>query len=148
MGAGDQVRVIVFGEPELTGDFVVGTSGAIAYPLLGEVQVGGQPTEAIVQQLTERLSRGYVLQPRVSVAVLAYRPFYVLGEVNSPGSYPYAADMTLMAAVATAGGFTYRANKRRAYIRSLGDAREREVRLDQLVKLQPGDTLRIRERFF
>jgi polysaccharide export outer membrane protein len=109
LGPGDKLHVSVFNREELTGDFTVGTQGRISYPLVGEMEVSGRTVPEFTTQLTEQLRNGYVRDPIVSVEVAQYRPFYILGEVNRPGAYPYSPGMTVMGAVATAGGLTYRA---------------------------------------
>jgi len=147
IGAGDRISVTVFGEPDLTGEYSVGANGAIAFALLGDVQVRDLSTEEIGSLLAARLQEGFLLEPRVSVAVLSYRPFYILGEVQRPGAYPYAPDLTVLAAVATAGGFTYRANKRRVFIKRMGEEEQR-MTLDGNTRVSPGDTVRIAERLF
>src|SRR5262245_53034435 len=103
LGPSDRVRIIVFGEAELTGEFVVSASGVISYPLIGDQQAAGKTIPEFTDGLRTALTR-YVLQPNVSVEVLNYRPFFILGEVRNPGTYPYSAGLTVMSAVATAGG--------------------------------------------
>lgn len=148
LGPGDKVRVIVYGEADLTGEFFVSQQGVIAYPLIGEVPAAGRTLSQFQQDVAEKLKQGFIKDPKVSAEVLNYRPFYILGEVQRPGTYPYSADMTVMNAVATAGGFTYRANQRRVYIKRAGDTQERALRLDAGMMVQPGDTVRIGERLF
>lgn len=137
----------VFGEPELTGDYLIGAQGTIAYALVGEVPLAGLSTDAAADAIADRLRGTFLHDPRVSVAVLAYRPFYILGEVQRPGAYPYSPDMSIMGAIATAGGFTYRANRRTAFI-SEPRGHERRVRVSGAVEIRPGDTIRITERWF
>lgn len=148
LGPGDQLRVIVYGETDLTGDFIIGPNGALAYPLVGEIEARGLTLQQLSDAIADRLRGGYVREPRVSVSVAQYRPFFILGEVQNPGSYPYAADMSVMSAVATAGGFTYRANRRRVFIRRAGETEERRLDLTGETMVNPGDTVRIGERFF
>lgn len=148
LGAGDTVRVTVFGETDLTGDYVVATNGSIAFPLVGEVPVAGLTPQQVSEAIAARLREGYVREPRVASAVTSYRPFYILGEVENPGTYPYAAQLDVLSAVAVAGGFTYRANRGRVYIRRLGEQREQAFSLRDRVTVRPGDTVRIGERFF
>lgn len=148
LGAGDRVRVTVFNEPSLTGEFQVGATGLIAMPLIGEVPATGQTVAEVQQDVETRLRDGYLLDPRVSVEVLTYRPFYILGEVRNPGTYPYSAGLTVTNAVATAGGFTYRANTRRVFIRHANSSREIEYRFADETRIAPGDTIRIGERIF
>jgi protein involved in polysaccharide export with SLBB domain len=147
LGPGDQLRVTVFGEADLTGQFVVGSQGTIAYPLVGEVEAAG----ATVAQFTDRLRTAlevYVRAPNVAVEVANYRPFFILGEVQRPGTYPYSANLTVQNAVATAGGFTYRANRGRVYIRHASEETERAYPLNTSTRVMPGDTIRIGERLF
>lgn len=148
LGAGDRVRVIVFGEQQLTGEFFVSPQGTVSYPLVGDIPATGRTLPQFVADLTARLKEGFVNEPRVSAEVLNYRPFYILGEVTKPGTYPYTSDMTVMNAVATAGGFTYRANKRRVFIKRAGEASEKSLPLKASTMVAPGDTVRIGERFF
>ena len=149
LGPGDKVRITVFGEETLSGEFIVANNGSVAMPLIGEVQAGGlTPTafQATVQQRLE--ASGMVRSPRVSADVTAYRPFYILGEVTTPGQYPYAIGMTVTKAVATAGGFTYRANNRIVYVTREGSGREVPVSVTAATWIGPGDTIRVGERSF
>lgn len=144
----DKVKINVYGEEGLTGTFTVASNGAISYPLLGEVIAGGLTLAQLQAQLTARLRDGYLNDPKVSVDITEYRPFYILGEVNKAGEYPYRVGLTVDAAVATAGGFTYRANHRTVAIQHRGEAREVRYQLVPGVQVLPGDTIRILERFF
>jgi polysaccharide biosynthesis/export protein VpsN len=148
LGPGDRVRVIVYGETQLTGEFFVSPQGIVSYPLIGDIQAAGHTLPQFINEIETRLKAGYVNEPRVSAEVLSYRPFYILGEVVRPGTYPYSADMTVMNAVATAGGFTYRANKGSVYIKRLGESDEKKIKLRPDTMVQPGDTVRIGERIF
>ncbi|WP_309630354.1 polysaccharide biosynthesis/export family protein [Brevundimonas sp.] len=148
LGVADKVRVTVFGEAALTGEFLVGGNGRISLPLIGETQASGLTIGQFQQEVATALQDGFITNPRVSAEVLNYRPFYILGEVNTPGEYPYTNSLTVLNAVATAGGFTYRADNRRVYIkRADGDAEE-EFPLTTSTRVAPGDTIRIRERLF
>lgn len=147
LGAGDELRITVFGEAELTGQFRVGSQGTIAYPLVGDVYAAGLTVTEFTQSLQQALL-AYIRAPNVSVQVTNYRPFYILGEVQRPGTYPYSTDLTVLNAVATAGGFTYRANRRRVYIRRANEAEERSYPLTIATPVLPGDTVRIGERLF
>jgi polysaccharide export outer membrane protein len=148
LGPGDKVRVITFGEDSLTGEFFVGGSGNISLPLIGEVRALGLTIPEVQRAIETELQQGYLREPRVSVEVLNYRPFYILGEVQNPGEYPYTNGLSVLNAVATAGGFTYRANNRRVYIKRSDADEEREFPLTPLTPVAPGDTIRIKERFF
>jgi polysaccharide export outer membrane protein len=148
LGAGDQLRVLVFGQADLTGQFVVSVHGTIAYPLIGEVTVAGLTTGQVRDELADRLRNGYVRQPNVSVEVTTYRPFYILGEVQSPGTYPFSPGLSVVKAVATAGGFTYRANSRQVFIQHDDEEREEQYPLTTSTLIRPGDTVRVPERIF
>ena len=148
LGVADKVRVTVFGEAALTGEFLVGGNGKISLPLIGETQASGLTIGEFQEEVATSLRDGFITEPRVSAEVLNYRPFYILGEVSSPGEYPYTNSLTVLNAVATAGGFTYRADNRRVFIkRASGDAEE-EFPLTTSTRVAPGDTIRIRERLF
>ncbi|MFZ4121907.1 MAG: polysaccharide biosynthesis/export family protein [Caulobacterales bacterium] len=148
LGAGDRVRVIVFGEEDLSGEFTVDGTGTLSVPLLGPIPAVGTTTRDLEARIVEGLRGRFLANPRVSVEVLTFRPFYILGEVNSPGEYPFADGLTVMNAVATAQGFTYRANQRHVMIRRAGSTTEERVRIDPSTSVRPGDTIRILERFF
>lgn len=147
LGAGDQIRITVFNEPDLTGPFTVGSQGTIAYPLVGTVRAGGLTVSEFTSTLQTALAT-YVRNPSVSVEVTNYRPFFILGEVQRPGTYPYSASLTVPNAVATAGGFTYRANQGRVFIRHANENVERSYPLTVATPVLPGDTVRIGERLF
>ena len=148
LGPGDKLRVITFGELNLTGEFIVDDAGKIAFPLLGEVQTGGKTTNQVTADITTRLGKGYILNPKVSVEVLTYRPFYILGEVTRPGEYPFIAGLTVLNAVATAGGFTYRANTHKVLLHGSDDATDHTLRVTSGLRVHPGDTIRVLERHF
>jgi protein involved in polysaccharide export with SLBB domain len=149
LGAGDKVRIIVFGEDSLTGEFLVpGGSGVIAFPLVGDVQAGGLTVSQLQAEIEAKLKDGYLKDPHVSIEVLNYRPFYILGEVTKPGEYPYTNGLTVLNAVATANGFTYRADTRRVFIKRANAPVEQEYPLTSTTPVAPGDTIRIKERFF
>ena len=142
LGAGDRLRVTVFNEPALTGEYNITPGGALAFPLIGIVNAGGRTIDAVQQDLTARLGEGYVNDPRVSVEVLNYRPFYILGEVNRPGEYPFASGMTVEQAIARAGGFTYRANEKPVFLRRQPGPGDSAVALRHpQVPVLPGDPL-------
>ncbi len=148
IGPSDKIRVIVFGEPELSGEFSVNSGGEISLPLLGEIAVNGKTIEEVRRMVTEGLSSGYVNDARVAAEITTYRPFYILGEIADPGEYPYSAGMTVYKAVAAAGGFTYRAKKSSVYIKRALGGDEVELKLTQQLAVYPGDVIRVGERFF
>lgn len=148
MGSGDKIRVITFGEEALTGEFSIGGSGMVSLPLIGEVRAAGLSVPEFQSQVEAKLKEGYLKEPRVSVEVLNYRPFYILGEVEKPDTYPYTNGLTVVNAVATAGGFTYRANTKKVYIKRADSSVEQEFPLSTSTLVAPGDTIRVGERFF
>ncbi len=148
LGAGDKLRVAVYGVDTLGGEFEVPGGGSISLPLIGEMQAAGLTTLELQTRIETALRQGYVKDPHVSVQVENYRPFFILGEVNKPGEYPFTDRLTVLNAVAEAGGFTYRARTRifrRRHGDRNGEAQEK-LTADSLV--QPGDTIRIQERSF
>lgn len=149
LGSGDQVRITVYGQEGISGEFEVDSSGTISMSLIGEVAIGGLTLREAEQRIVDKLKPGYLKNPRVSMQVLNYRPFYVLGEVNEPGSYDYVSDITVTEAIALAGGYTYRAAKDDVVIIRSNKAGEREKREAEAgTVVLPGDTIRVPERFF
>lgn len=148
LGAGDKMRIIVFGEPDLSGEFFVDDAGSVDLPLIGDVEAGGATVSEFEQKVVTRFSDGYLRDPKISIEVLNYRPFFIIGEVKSGGEYPYKGGLTVQDAVAIAGGYSYRANERVAFIRRANSDQETRVELSQRVPIFPGDNVRIPERFF
>ena len=148
LGSGDRVRVTVFGEEELSGEFEVDGLGAISLPLIREVQAGGLKLRQLEQVITDKLLDGYLKNPRVNIEILNYRPFYILGEVNQPGSYPYVSGMTVVNAVALAGGYSYRAQTKSLLITRANEPGRGEQPATEETVVLPGDILKVPERFF
>ncbi|MEE8339646.1 MAG: polysaccharide biosynthesis/export family protein [Xanthomonadales bacterium] len=148
LGAGDKLQIDVFNQADLTGEYTLDGNGHFTMHLIGRVDaVGKTPTE-LEALLIGKLKPDYLVNPRISVRVKSYRPFYIIGEVKSPSSYAYVDGMTYLTAVAIAGGFTYRAKKDRVYVVRGGDAEGEETRLDVNEKVRPGDIIRVAERMF
>ncbi len=149
LAPGDKLRITVYNETALTGEYSINTAGNVAMPLIGDVPAKGDGVEKLTAAITAKLAGGYVKDPRVSVEVLNYRPYYILGEINKPGEFPYSVNLTVEQAVAAAGGFTYRANRTTAFVRRAEQAAEGRVALRGApVYVKPGDTIRIGERYF
>jgi polysaccharide export outer membrane protein len=148
LGAGDKLRITVHESPDLTGEFMVGGSGTVSMPLIGDVPAGGLTVRQLADAIAAKLTPDYLKNPRVSIEVLNFRPFDIIGEVNKPGSYPYRPGMTILNAVAIAGGFTYRANKSDMYIKRAKDPEGQEVEATTETTVLPGDVIRVKERFF
>lgn len=148
LGSADKVRITVYGEETLTGEYSVTGSGSISFPLIGEVQATGRTLTQVREEIRQKLAEGYLREPRVSAEVLTFRPFYILGEVNRPGQYPYTDGLTVPKAVATAGGFTYRANQKKVFIKRGDQPAEEAQKLTAETMVAPGDIIRIGERLF
>ena len=148
LGSGDQLRVIVFGEDNLSGEFVIDSRGYISMPLIGEVEAGQKTIREFQRSVEAKLLDGYLKDPRVSAEMLNFRPYYILGEVTTSGEYPFSNGLTVLNAVATAGGFSYRANTKVVYIKRAGEQNEIQYPLTVSTAVQPGDTIRVAERLF
>lgn len=149
LGSGDELRVSVFGEPELSGEFIVAGSGQLSLPLLGQTDVTGLSVSQFERRVETLLRDGDILRdPQVSAEVINYRPFYIYGEVGSPGEYAYRDGMTVMNAVATAGGFTYRANQKKVYIVHNEAGEAVRYRLTANTRVLPGDTIEVVQCIF
>ena len=148
LGPNDRIRVKVYGEQDITGEYEIDSNGSVSIPLAGHVRAAGLTTRQLEHAIVSALSKGIVRDPRVNVEVAAYRPYYILGEVKKSGEYPYRNGLTVMDAVASAGGFTYRANEDKVYLRRSGGAREEVYPLSAPVLVNPGDNIRIPERYF
>jgi len=148
LGAGDKVKVVVYGETDLSGEFPVNGSGQVQFPLVGQVAAAGLTIHEFIAELHTALADGYLKDPKISVEVQSFRPFYIMGEINKPGEYPYESGLTVRSAIALAGGYTYRADHSDVYIRRKGEANELKVDADSEARVFPGDIIRIPERFF
>jgi protein involved in polysaccharide export with SLBB domain len=147
--SGDQLKVIVFGEDALSGLYDVSPDGTITMPLIGSVMAAGRTTSDLARGLTRAYASGkYLQEPKISISVVSYRPFYIFGEVLTPGRYPYTSGLNVLGAVATAGGFTYRASKSSVLIRHAGDDVWQEYSVAAPILIQPGDLIRIPQRYF
>jgi polysaccharide export outer membrane protein len=147
LGAEDKVKVTVYGEPDLSGEFVVDSSGVLAAPYIGQIQVKGMTVREFERAYAAKLKEAEIMRdPRVTAEVVSFRPIYVLGEVKKPGQYAYVSGMTVQKAVALAEGYTYRASGTTAEITRSG--RKIKVDVTPQTKVFPGDEIRIPERFF
>jgi len=148
LASGDRLRVIVFGQENLTNSFAVDGAGNVAMPLIGLVHAQGLTTAELASSLEARLRGGYLREPKVSVEVEAFRPFLVLGEVGSSGQYPFVNGMTAQTAVAIAGGFSPRGEQNGVDITRNIDGRAATAYVPLNFPIRPGDTVTVRERFF
>lgn len=145
---GETVRITTYGEEPLTGEFNIATDGSLSFPLIGNIVAAGATPAGLGDAITSALANGYLTNPKVTVEVKNYRPIYVLGEVNKPGEYPYTADLTVLAAIAKADGFTYRAQQKRVFIKRAEQPNEVKTILSSNTPVFPGDTIRVTERYF
>jgi protein involved in polysaccharide export with SLBB domain len=149
LGTGDKIRLVFYREEDLGGEYLVNSTGEVQLPLVGQMQAAGMTLHDFQASLTAKfVAEGYLKDPRISVEVLNYRPFYIMGEVKAPGQYPYISGMSVLNAVVLAGGYTYRANDSVVYLRRNGDDKEIKVPADQTTKVNPGDIIRVDERIF
>jgi polysaccharide export outer membrane protein len=148
LSAGDKIRVVVFGEDRLSGEYQLDTAGAVSLPLAGTVEAAGLTKPELERALTAKLKSEYLRNPKVTVDVISFRPFYVLGEVSRPGEYPYRSGLNVLSAIAIAGGATYRANNSVVWIQRAGTNEFAEYPQSPSILVMPGDVLRLRERYF
>jgi len=149
LGAGDRMRIIVYGQQNLTGEYVLDGQGMLAFPLIGQVPAMGMTPAQLERAIVAKLHPDYLRNPSVSVEVMTRRPFYIVGEVKNPGSYPYVSGMTVINAIALAGGFTYRARESSFYIkRNDQGGQAGRITATQETPVQPGDVIMVRERYF
>jgi protein involved in polysaccharide export with SLBB domain len=148
LGPGDKIRVSVFGESDLSGEYQVDGSGMVRLPLIGTLRATGNTAPSLEQGIASALSDGYLKDPRVNVEIATYRPFYIIGAVGRPGQYAYVDNMNALNAVAVAGGFTEQAIQSTLYVRHEGDVTEQPVRTNQLSRIQPGDVIRVKTSLF
>ena len=148
LGSGDVIKITVFKQEELSGEYTINGAGQIALPLIGDVNTKDLTVKQVEEAIANKLKPDYLLNPRVNVQVLNYRPFYILGEVKAPKSYPYVDGMTYLNAVAIAGGFTYRAKEDHVMVIRMNDSKKNEIRLNMDEKVMPGDVIHVEERFF
>jgi len=146
--SGDRLQVRVFGQPTLTGQYAIDGTGRISMPLIGNLMVRGRTTPVIEALITRRLAERYLRKPRVSVEVVVFRPFFILGQVNNAGQYPYVNGMTIETAVAIAGGYTARARKSRIRVTRNSSSGPQTSFMSPAQRVYPGDTIYVKERFF
>jgi protein involved in polysaccharide export with SLBB domain len=148
LGPGDKIRVTVFGESDLSGEYQVDGSGMVQLPLIGTLHAAGATAPGLEQGIADALTRGYLKNPRVNVEISTYRPFYIIGAINRPGQYAYIDHMSALNAVALAGGFTDQAIQSTIYIRHEGSAVEQPVEIGEITHIRPGDVIRVKTSLF
>ena len=148
LDAGDKLRVVVYGQEGLTNTYAIDAAGSITMPLIGQVPARGRTPAALAAQITARLRNGYIREPSVAVEIESYRPFFILGEVQAPGQYPYVPNMTVESAVAIAGGFSPRARRDYVTLTHTDASGTSRIAVPMGTPIGPGDTLQIGERWF
>jgi protein involved in polysaccharide export with SLBB domain len=148
LAAGDKVRVTVYGEDRISGEYQIDPDGLISLPLAGTIRAAGLTKPALEAALADKLAGKYLRNPKVTVDVVNFRPFYVLGEVQKPGEYPYRSGLNVLSAIAIAGGTTYRANGSKVYIQRFGSTDLIEFEQSPMTAVMPGDVVRVPERYF
>lgn len=148
LGAGDRIRVTVFGHEDLSGEFTISETGTVSLPLAGTLAIGSFDVDQAERTVVQALKPDYLLDPGVSIEVVEYRPFYIIGEVNEPGAYAYIAGMTVNEAVALAGGFTYRARKSQVTVIRASNRGRAERSIPATDPVLPGDVVKVLERLF
>ena len=152
LGAGDLISISVYDEEDLSLEVRIGLSGQISYPLLGDVVVSGLTPKLLEEKLTAGLKGPYLIAPSVNVSILEYRPFYVIGEVKKPGSYPFHPGLTVDKAISISGGFTERASKSSIYVihdnENQNAEREEKKEVELFDVIQPGDVVTVEQSFF
>ena len=148
LGSGDKLRIVVYDQPSLTNLYEVDQSGRISMPLIGDVPAGDSTADALAGRIEAKLATAYLREPNVTVEVATYRPFFVLGEVGTPGQFPYVPGITAETAIAVAGGFTDRANRRVVRVSRTIHGQLFETRMPVFESIRPGDTIYVFESFF
>jgi len=149
LNSGDSIRIHVYGEPDLSFEsLLIGQNGRISYPFLGELKVAGKTSARLQQTLTDGLKPDYLIDPRISVSIVKYRPFFVNGEVKNPGGVSFQPGLTLRKAISLAGGFTERANKKQVLVIADNDPTRKEQKVSLDYKVQPGDIFTVEDTFF
>lgn len=145
---GDQLQITIYGHDDLSGKFEVDNLGTLSLPLIQKVKAEGLTLIELETAITAKLHPDYIKNPKISIEMLNYHPFYIIGEVNNPGSYPFANGLTIMRAVALAGGYTYRAKKNKALLTHANDPDKKKTPANHDTTIAPGDTIEIPERFW
>lgn len=148
LNAGDKLRVIVFGQDALSNVYAVDGAGRISMPLIGAVEARGLTTTTLERGIEGRLRNGFLREPKVSVEVDTYRPFFILGEVTTSGQYPFVNNMTIQTAVAIAGGYAPRAARTYAEVTRVVNGDLVTVNVPVTTPIRPGDTVVVKERYF
>ncbi|MDP9056865.1 MAG: polysaccharide export protein [Pseudomonadota bacterium] len=149
LGGGDDLHILIYGEDKLSGEYHVSSLGTVSLPMVGQIKAAGLTIPELEAALVAAYQgAGILTKANISVDLLAYRPFFILGEVNAPGQYPFVPNMNIQQAIATAKGYTYRAKHNVVFVTQWGGTNEVAFRLSAGSAVAPGDTIRIPERHF
>ena len=148
LDAGDKLRVVVYGQDGLTNSYAIDAGGSITMPLIGAVPARGRTPAGLAAEISAKLRSGYIRDPSVAVEIESYRPFFILGEVQAPGQYPYVPNMSVESAVAIAGGFSPRARRDRVTLTHADASGSMRIVVPLGTALSPGDTVLVGERWF
>jgi polysaccharide export outer membrane protein len=148
LGAGDKLRVVVYGQEGLTNTYAIDAGGSITMPLIGSVPARGRTTAGLASEISAKLRNGFIREPSVAVEIESYRPFFILGEVAAPGQYPYVPNMTVESAVAIAGGFSPRARRDSVTVTHSDSSGTGRFVVPPGTSISPGDTVLVGERWF
>jgi polysaccharide export outer membrane protein len=148
LDAGDKLRVVVYGQEGLTNTYAIDAGGSITMPLIGSVPARGRTPATLASEISAKLRNGYIREPSVAVEIESYRPFFILGEVQAPGQYPYVPNMSVESAVAIAGGFSPRALRDRVTLTHADSSGSTRMVVPLGTAVGPGDTVQVGERWF
>ena len=148
LGPGDRIIIKVFGEEDLSMDVRLNDTGRLNYPFLGELVVQGLTVAELEQLITRGLKGSYLRDPTVTVLIAEYRPFFVNGEVQKPGGFPYQPKLTVEQAIALGGGFTQRASHSRIEVIRASDPQHKAVRVELTDPVFPGDIITVKQSIF
>jgi polysaccharide export outer membrane protein len=146
--AGEKIRVNVYGEATLSGDYQIDPSGFVSLPLAGTVRAAGLTQNELEQELSKKFRSEYLKNPKVTVSITEFKPFYIIGEVEKPGAYPYTSGLNVLSAIAIAGGTTYRASKSTILIQHPGEPGLREYPATAATPILSGDIIKVPQRYF
>ncbi len=148
IGIGDELRILVYGEPDLTVNALIEDDGNMNFPFLGEIKVIDKTANQIQKIIHARLLGDYLIQPSVDVSIISYRPFFIHGEVKKPGAYAYQPGLNIDQAIALSGGLTERASEQKIYIKKDVNGETVTRKVNVTYNISPGDSITIKQSFF
>lgn len=145
---GEKIKITVYNEPSLSGDYDIDTNGVVSLPLAGTVRAVGLTQTQLEQELATKFKSEYLRNPKVTVTITQYRPIYIVGEAEKQGEFPYKNGLNVLTAIAMAGGGTYRANRNYVLIQHFGETTMKEYPQSAATMVLPGDLIKVPERYF